>query len=378
MNYSAAQYVPDFSWISTVGKDLSRVPEAIAVEQGLKEGRIKNQDIFSGVSQIVDGMDDEMFKQSFGKDKQTFLKLAQYGKTEKPELYTARIDKLLSTGYKEYQALENLPKAIGEITQRQEQIAEYQTQEGLAAAEEQAPGCEGPPRRAVLGEAPKPVTPTEVGAIAQKYDLPPEKLEPQTQQAEQELTQRQLGTYQKGQTQTEFLTGLEEAPTKQAQEVAKGLPTEYQMMTDKRLRDIAARKADISAQRADIAKWKVAIRSRKLTNDERIKILDSKAKNDVAKLKIQTQISAIKSGLSKAQKDVLGQVDPEAAQERYDELQDLTSQLYIIEENSRDYDELLKEKGGIKKPTPQTQPPTGAGAGPSRAGFDAWMKSRGQ
>ena len=110
--YRAAEHVQNFDWIRMTGKDLKDIPPAITYERELNEGRIKNQDIFSGVSQIVDGMDDEMFKQSFGKDKQTFLKLAQYGKTEKPELYTARIDKLLSTGYKEYQALENLPKAI--------------------------------------------------------------------------------------------------------------------------------------------------------------------------------------------------------------------------------------------------------------------------
>ena len=101
-------------------------------------------------------------------------------------------------------------------------------------------------------------------------------------------------------------------------------------------------------------------------------ILDYKARNDIAKLKIQAQINSIKAGLAKSNKDIVGVIDQSGLESSYQELESLQNQLYTIDENSREFDDLLKEKGGINPPKPSGQNK------PSQSGFQAWLKAKGQ
>lgn len=151
-------------------------------------------------------------------------------------------------------------------------------------------------------------------------------------------------------------------------------PTEKDIMTDERLKASAAQRADYQRQRLKIDGLKAALQSRKLTQDERRDILNDKAKNDVAKLRLETQIQALKAGVTKANKDVMGRLDQSGLESTYQELEDLQSQLYIIQDNSKDFDDLLSEKGGINPPlSPQGEPKP---QGPSRKGFTEWLNQR--
>ena len=224
-------------------------------------------------------------------------------------------------------------------------------------------------------EVPPEITPEQRYQKAQDYGI---YNQPEVQADIAYASQAGLSgmRFPQGTTRGEVARAAAEHPayTEPMKDIVQSYPTEKDVMTNERLKASAEAKNALYQQKLKIDGLKAATQSRKLTSDERREILANKAKNDTARLQLEIQIKAIKAGLAKSNKDIVGVVDQSGLESSYQELESLQNQLYTIDENSREFDDLLKEKGGINSPKPSGGTP----GKPSAGGFQAWLKSKGQ
>lgn len=184
--------------------------------------------------------------------------------------------------------------------------------------------------------------------------------------------------WQPGQVKEQFLAGHAAAgrditggPVK---EIGGAMQTTQQVAANKRLEAVAAQRAANDAERNRIASWRATIQQNRLTSDERRDILKSQSKNEVDRLQLSLKIKALETDI----RSKTGKTDPntfqplisqEDAQSTYDELNELTFQLKDLEEINRDYEGLLKEKGGTATTRPGVQSAP-AGARKSLSAFE--------
>jgi hypothetical protein len=157
--------------------------------------------------------------------------------------------------------------------------------------------------------------------------------------------------------------------TPEQKEMYGAVPTEKDIMTNKRLEAAQQDKLKVHAENL---KWRnrlANIREKKIGSDERLEIIKAKAENDVAKKRLEIQVKNIETGLTKAGKTWEG-LDQAALQSDLDELKELKESLMLIEDNDELFNGLLKEKGGVRlqpAPSPTTPPSTPIGRRPLSA-----------
>ena len=390
--YDTARFIPNFSWIAMTGKDLSAIPQAMQVEREINEGRIENDDIYQSLMAISDSIEDDgEFERAFKMPREQFMKFAKPGKSEKPGMYMARAYKLSESGNNYLAAQKGVQQVVDEINTRTTQVSDYQRrlegiggQEAIAAEEQQLEGpgmgppqIEGPTKRELVGDEPKPYTPEEVVSIGQKYGVAGKQLTPQIAEAVKTQYKQQMGTYEPGQTRSEFIVGIGDVPTDPTKEFSKTLPTEKDIMTDERLRLIAQQKANAAAERDKIKRWAVSIRGRKATSDERRRILADQSKNEVNRLKLEIKIKDLQTEI----RTKAGKTDPSTFQpllspqeeeNAWNALESLKRNLTELNEINQDYEGLLRQKGGTettknpKKPKKSTTD--------IKSEFEAWKR----
>jgi len=169
-----------------------------------------------------------------------------------------------------------------------------------------------------------------------------------------------------------------------SQKIAGALPTEKDIMTQKRLEDAARMREKNNAERNRIAAWRAAIANNKMTSDERLKIMKAKSDNEVDALDLELKIKKLETDLkTKANKTDPVTFQPMMSQEEMsnslEELKQLRTDLVVLEDFRSEYDGLIKEKGGIR-PSPRPVQPTQPvqPQGPSKAGFNQWLQNRGR
>jgi hypothetical protein len=346
--HNVAEFVPSFSWIDTLGKDLSAIPEAMQVEKDLNDGRISNDQIYTGVVNMVKDIPDDEFEKSFEMPKQTFLSYAKPAKNEKPDMYLARSAKLTEKGNKALIDKKGYKAYLDEITNRN---AAYEEGIGGPVSE----GMKPADAMAIQGlgntKPPTPISPTEVTGIGIEHGVSADKMAPQVQAATEQQYKQQMGGFKEGQTQSQFLSGVSGIPTEPTREFSKTLQTDQQKASNKRLEDANRQRAEAAAERNKIARWRAAIQQGTATADQRREILDSQAKLEVKKLELQIRVKALQNILTeKAGKTDPGTYLPLISQEEEasakQELALLMADMREWEDINTDYEGLLKEKGG--------------------------------
>lgn len=88
----------DFSWIQAGAQaigQLAKIPEALRLNQEVKENRLSNQQLQQALTTSLDGLtDEEVMKSGVGMNKATLLQVAQPGKNESAQEYAGRVTKI--------------------------------------------------------------------------------------------------------------------------------------------------------------------------------------------------------------------------------------------------------------------------------------------
>jgi hypothetical protein len=349
--HNVAAFVPSFSWIDTLGKDLSAIPEAMQVEKDLNEGRISNDQIYTGVVNMVKDIPDDEFEKSFEMPKQTFLSYAKPAKNEKPDMYLARSAKLTEKGNKALIDKKGYKAYLDEITKRN---AAYEQHVQAIGAEGQ-PDFVGP-SRTMMANPPTPLSPTEVTGIGIEHGVSADKMAPQVQAATEQQYRQQMGGFKEGQTQSQFLSGVSGIPTEPTKEFSKTLQTDQQKAANKVKEDALLVKQKMHDDNLRLRNRVANLQQQKITSDERRQIITDKAKNEATIAALNIKIAGIKSGMAKT-KDEYGAVNQEMMNQSTTELSDLLEQVEVLNDNTDLYSRLLKEKdaphGGIvTRPAP--------------------------
>ena len=180
-------------------------------------------------------------------------------------------------------------------------------------------------------------------------------------------------------TRAEYLAGEYAAGRggEASQKIASAVPTEKDIMTNKRLEETARQREKYQTERLRIDAWRAAISQNKLTSDERLKIMNAKANNETDRLGLEIKIKKLENDLkSKANKTdpvtFQPMMTPEQVDASIEEIKQLRTNLAILEDFRGEYDGLIKEKGGIRPVTP-AQPTSSTGIpkfnSPSDPGF---------
>ena len=346
--YDPGQYVKNFDWLRDLGKDVASIPVAVQAQQEINEGKIQNEDIYSGVTQIAGKLSDEEFESSYGMNKDTFLKMAKPGKSEKPEMYFPRIFKMTEKGNAVISAKKGYQSFIDELSTPTPEMEEAKgfIGEGGTPEEYQSIMGKGVPT------APSR-TPQDIMSIGQKHGMSTEQVTPEVQKATAAQTSEQLGKINSDMTRVEGYKAIGGDVTPVAEKAIGTLMSEKDIITNKRLTEASNAKALSDIEKIKIAKWKAANQQRKLTNDERREIKDSKIRAMSIRDKLLVNIKSIEAGLTKSNKDVIGGIDQESLKKDIDALESLRISLDNWDDDILEYDLLIKEKGGI---TPQTKP----------------------
>ena len=212
-------------------------------------------------------------------------------------------------------------------------------------------------------DRPVPPTPYDVAEIGQKYNVSPEELGPQIQGAQADYQRQESmetgAAYSPAGTRAEYLAGEYAAGRggEASQKIASAIPTEKDIMTQKRLEETARQREKYQTERNRIAGWRAAISQNKLTSDERLKIMNAKANNETDRLGLEIKIKKLENDLkSKANKTdpvtYQPMMTPEQVDATMEEIKQLRTNLSILEDFRGEYDGLIKEKGGIRPVTP--------------------------
>lgn len=144
------------------------------------------------------------------------------------------------------------------------------------------------------------------------------------------------------------------ASTKPMEQIVSAFPTQKDVMTNERLKLAAEQRIAAQKEKLNIDRWKAVLQQRKLTNDERRQIKDSKIKAMTQRDRLLLQIKNIESSLAKANKtDKWGEpvLDQDQIESNLKGLEELRLSFDYYDENIQDYENLISEKGGIRPST---------------------------